>query len=440
MKSFSPRHFLMPSGAAALAVFFMVAHASSTAVPYAPFGTSRFLWTGLFLAVFLAASYALGLPDVPQNRLAAAIGSAGAVLSSLAFVSLAQLALGVPLLPRMVIGGLSLAYVPWVMLCWRVQTDVDSLRSVRVFVVAEPDEVAALRADLVSDVERPAEIVGWLSPGEATATGAGTRPLVEAVSETRADILVMDVASQAENEIVHQAAELHSDGVRIRTLSLFTEEFLGKIPLAEMERVSLLFDIGEVHRIRYVRTKRIFDIAFALLGMVPLIGLVPVLAIANRVGNRGPLFYTQLRVGKNGRDFRIYKFRSMLPGSGPSVWTDTDDLRVTPVGAVLRKSHLDELPQLWNILRGDLSIVGPRPEQRMYVDQLGEKLPYYDVRHLVRPGLTGWAQTKYGYGSDDDDAREKLQYDLFYLRRQSLALDIRIVVRTLRTLVLNRGR
>jgi lipopolysaccharide/colanic/teichoic acid biosynthesis glycosyltransferase len=145
-------------------------------------------------------------------------------------------------------------------------------------------------------------------------------------------------------------------------------------------------------------------------------------------------------VGKGGRQFEILKFRTMRPvdGAGALAWTEEDDPRITPFGAWLRRSHLDELPQVVNILRGDLSVVGPRPEQPCYVEELEAKIPFYRLRHLVRPGLTGWAQVKYPYGASEGDAFEKLQYEFFYLRHQSLALDLRITGRTLRS-VLGRG-
>ncbi len=251
---------------------------------------------------------------------------------------------------------------------------------------------------------------------------------------------MLSIAAQGSGPVVTQAAELHQRGIRIRTVSLFSEEYLGKIPVADLERVSLLFDIGEVHRARYVRTKRIADVAIGLLALPFLAVLVPTVFVANLLSDRGPLFFRQERIGKGGEPFTMIKFRSMRVDDGPSVWTSADDERVTAIGKLLRRSHLDELPQIWNILRGDLSIVGPRPEQTVYVEELRAKIPYYDVRHLVRPGLTGWAQVKYGYASDADDAREKLQYDLYYLRRQGLAVDLSIVIRTIRAVVRGDGR
>jgi lipopolysaccharide/colanic/teichoic acid biosynthesis glycosyltransferase len=205
--------------------------------------------------------------------------------------------------------------------------------------------------------------------------------------------------------------------------------------------VSLLFDIGEVHAPRYARIKRLVDVSIAVCALPVLAVTVPVVAVANRFGNRGPLFFRQPRTGRHGHVFQIVKFRTMVPcGDGAGESTVVDDPRITRFGGLLRRTHLDELPQVWNILRGELSIVGPRPEQPHLVAQLEGKIPFYGLRHLVRPGLTGWAQVKYHYGSDELDALEKLQYEFFYLRHQSLALDLRIVGRTARSVVGGDGR
>jgi lipopolysaccharide/colanic/teichoic acid biosynthesis glycosyltransferase len=166
--------------------------------------------------------------------------------------------------------------------------------------------------------------------------------------------------------------------------------------------------------------------------------LLAVVAVANWFGNRGPLFYRQERVGKGGVGFQIVKFRTMIPradGELVDEWTATDDPRITSFGKVLRKTHLDELPQVLNILKGDLGVVGPRPEQPHYVAELEEKLPFYGLRHLVRPGLTGWAQVKYGYAGSESDALEKLQYEFWYLRHQNIRTDARIVGRTIRSVL-----
>ena len=228
---------------------------------------------------------------------------------------------------------------------------------------------------------------------------------------------------------------------RIRTLSLFYEQWLDRLPIAELERISLMFDVGEVHRERYARRKRVVDMAIALVALPVLVTAVPVVAVGNLVANRGPLMFRQARVGKGGREFSILKFRTMKgTGSGPGRWTLDEDPRVTPWGRMMRRSHIDELPQLINVLKGELSIVGPRPEQPHYVSELTAKLPFYQLRHLVQPGLTGWAQVNQGYAATTGDALEKLQYEFWYLRHQRMAVDLRIMLRTVRAVTGGRGR
>jgi len=286
-------------------------------------------------------------------------------------------------------------------------------------------------------------VVAWITPGEAQSTSVPpSRPLLDAARIASATVLVLSRAAQNDSDIVLQASTLHENGVRIRTLSLFYEQWLGKLPIAELERVSLLFDIGELHAAWYGRMKRLLDIALALCGAVALAMLTPCIVVGDLIANRGPLFYRQERTGRNGTTFEMLKFRSMraCPRGDGDEWTAEDDVRVTPFGRILRSSHLDELPQVLNILRGDLSVVGPRPEQPGVVDALSDKIPFYSLRHLVRPGLTGWAQVKYHYAGSEAEAIEKLQYEFFYLRRQSLGLDLRIVGRTFRSVVMREGR
>jgi lipopolysaccharide/colanic/teichoic acid biosynthesis glycosyltransferase len=197
------------------------------------------------------------------------------------------------------------------------------------------------------------------------------------------------------------------------------------------------------------------DVVCGVAGLVPLALVTPFVLVGNLIGNRGPLLYRQVRVGRGGEPCEILKFRTMTPTVAPAAatpagadgpeaggaeWTTHDDPRVTSFGRVLRTTHLDELPQVVNIVRGELSVVGPRPEQPRYVTELSAKLPFYGMRHLVRPGLTGWAQVKYGYAGDERDALEKLQYEFFYLRHQGLRFDLRVMGRTVRSVVGGEGR
>jgi lipopolysaccharide/colanic/teichoic acid biosynthesis glycosyltransferase len=412
--------------------------------PYHPVRTFRFPWMVLFATTLLIASYATGLPDLVRSAKAAVGATVVALAVSVTAVSLAQLALGAPLIPRSVVLGASACIVPLQLVAWKLSVDGRrrSETRLRAVLVADADSAAELRADLKGEVEQPAALVAHLPVALVREAPAGARPLSDLVTARRANMVVLDVAAQADPSIVTEAAELHATGVRIRTLSLFTEEFLGKIPIGELERVSLLFDVGELHRLRYSRVKRVAEVALAVAALPVLVVAAGVVLLGNRVANPGPLLYRQARIGKAGQVFTIYKFRSMRPepAAGHRHWTSDGDPRVTRFGGMLRRTHLDELPQVVNILRGDLSLIGPRPEQPHYVERLRDKIPFYDVRHLIRPGLTGWAQVKYRYGADEQDALEKLQYDFYYLRRQSLVLDARIVARTLRRVAGARGR
>jgi lipopolysaccharide/colanic/teichoic acid biosynthesis glycosyltransferase len=358
-------------------------------------------------------------------------------------VSAVQLLVGDALLPRFVVFGTVLAMVPvhaaltWISLAGRNRGEDRD----RVIVVAEPSEHDRIAIDVAFEPEQPVVVAAVLSHDEAMGDGSSA-PLVDALVAYRATLVVLDHRALTCASIVTQAATLHESGVRIRSVHDFYEQWLAKLPRGELERTSLFFDISELHgRSQYTRMKRIADVVIAGLGVVVLAAVTPIVVVGDLVANRGPLLYRQTRVGKGGRHFTILKFRTMAaaaPEAGVtsgSSWTQTDDPRVTPFGRILRSTHLDELPQVLNILRGDLAVVGPRPEQPHYVEELTERLAFYDLRHLVRPGLTGWAQVKYGYAGDERDALEKLQYEFFYLRHQDLGLDARTIVRTLRSIV-----
>jgi lipopolysaccharide/colanic/teichoic acid biosynthesis glycosyltransferase len=396
----------------------------------------------IFIAVIWMSSYAAGLPDWGghlSRRFARAIT---ALVAADVIISVLQLFTGAQLLPRFVVFVSSAILVPVFVLVSGLSGATQRRRANldRVIAIVAGEESDRLARDTQGLTERPAQLVAVARPDDVMPTPDQPGPLVQLVKTTNANLLVLDRESQQREEIVAQAAELHSKGVRIRTLSLFYDVWLGKLPISELERISLLFDINEIHRPAYARGKRALDLVIALIGMLALAVAVPIVAIVDVFGNRGPLFYGQPRVGKDGVVFTIHKFRTMCPGGSFSSWTAADDPRLGKVGRMLRRLHVDELPQMWNVLRRDLSIVGPRPEQPHYVELLAKTIPFYELRHLVRPGITGWAQINYDYGSSDIDALEKLQYEFFYLRHQSLSLDLQIIGRTLRTIFENKGR
>jgi exopolysaccharide biosynthesis polyprenyl glycosylphosphotransferase len=188
---------------------------------------------------------------------------------------------------------------------------------------------------------------------------------------------------------------------------------------------------------------RIFDLVITLLSLPLLIILMPLIWLANHLTDPGDLFYQQERVGKRGQPFQIYKFRTMVIDAEKetgAVWASEKDSRITPIGRFLRQTRLDELPQLWNVLKGEMSLIGPRPERPHFVSQLSQQIPFYRARHAVKPGLTGWAQVKYRYGASAEDALMKLQYDLYYIKHQGAYLDLLILLKTVQVMLGRRGR
>ena len=231
-------------------------------------------------------------------------------------------------------------------------------------------------------------------------------------------------------------------GTQVEDATTMYERLTGKILIDDLKPSWLIFSDGFVIS-RWTRfLKRAIDLVLASVGFVLAAPLTLLTALAVYLDSEGPILYCQDRVGENGRMFTVYKFRSMRVGAeepGKPVWaTDCDD-RVTRVGRVIRKTRLDELPQLWNVLRGDMSFVGPRPERPYFVEQLSREIPFYQQRLAVKPGLTGWAQVKYQYGSSVEDAMEKLRYDLYYIKHISVALDLSIVFDTVKVIVFGKG-
>jgi lipopolysaccharide/colanic/teichoic acid biosynthesis glycosyltransferase len=181
---------------------------------------------------------------------------------------------------------------------------------------------------------------------------------------------------------------------------------------------------------------------FSIIGIAIGLLLIPFIVLGNALGNRGKLFYTQERVGKNGKIFQILKFRSMIKNAEKdgAVFSISSDTRVTPFGKFLRKARIDEIPQFVNILKGEMSVIGPRPERPFFVEEIAEIMPFYETRHVIKPGLTGWAQVNYSYGESIEDSLIKLQYDLYYIKHRSIFLDLNITIKTFSTILFYRGQ
>jgi exopolysaccharide biosynthesis polyprenyl glycosylphosphotransferase len=234
-------------------------------------------------------------------------------------------------------------------------------------------------------------------------------------------------------------------GISITSAAMLYEQLTGRVPVEQIGQalnVALPFDQSATQRF-YLMLRRLFDIGTSLVGCTLLALLIPFIWLANYLTSPGPLFYRQERVGQGGQHFWVIKFRSMVVDAEKhvgTVWAAENDPRITPAGRLLRKMRLDEFPQFWNILKGDMSLIGPRPERPYFVDQLVQQYPFYRVRHAVKPGLTGWAQVKYRYGASLEDSLMKLQYDLYYIKRQGISLDFEILLKTISVVLGLKGR
>jgi exopolysaccharide biosynthesis polyprenyl glycosylphosphotransferase len=234
-----------------------------------------------------------------------------------------------------------------------------------------------------------------------------------------------------------------NEGVRFDHLASVYEDYTGKIAVENLRPSWLIFSNGFRKGRVLGAAKRSIDVLFALTLLLLTLPIMAVVAIAMKLTSPGPLLYHQNRVGKDGKVFTIHKFRSMRTDAEAqtgAVWSaGQSDPRVTKIGRFMRRTRIDELPQLWNVLRGDMSVVGPRPERPEFVTDLTKQIPFYGQRHVVRPGLTGWAQVRHSYGATVEDALQKLQYELFYIKHMSVAFDLFIMLETIKTVLVRRG-
>ncbi len=248
------------------------------------------------------------------------------------------------------------------------------------------------------------------------------------------ELVITDIAD-ADAEIFRAVMQAYEQGVVLSPMPLLYSRLTGRVPVQDVQNQwAIVLPIeGQSLFSPYPALQRVMDVVLALIGMIFFIILLPILALIIKLDSQGDIFYTQIRTGLRGKNFRIIKFRTMIQNAEQhtgAVFSTANDKRVTRVGKFMRKTRLDELPQLINVLKGDMSIVGPRPERPEHIARLTETIPFYRTRLVIRPGLTGWAQVKYHYGSTDEDALVKLEYDLYYIRNQSLLLDLNIIIRT----------
>jgi sugar transferase (PEP-CTERM system associated) len=240
---------------------------------------------------------------------------------------------------------------------------------------------------------------------------------------------------------VRELLDLRLRGVIIEDASFLMERLLGKLSLDGLNPSTLIFTHGFNVKATEQLLRRLVSIAVSFIGLVLCLPFIPILILVVRFSSPGPIFFYQTRVGLRGRPFSVIKFRTMRQDAekNGAVWATKNDARVTRVGRFMRKTRLDEIPQLWNVLKGDMGFVGPRPERPEFVQMLNREIPYYELRHIIRPGLTGWAQVRYQYGATIEETRYKLEYDLYYVKHMSVGLDLLIMFETVKTILLRRG-
>ncbi len=257
-------------------------------------------------------------------------------------------------------------------------------------------------------------------------------------------VVASDYSDGVSLSLYTQLINLLESGFPIREYTQVYEEITQRVPVQYVDKdFYKYFPFSRSNQNKfYLFFHRLFDILMAIVGIAVFLFLTPFLFIGNLIGNRGPLFYTQERIGKNGRAFRIIKLRTMVTDAEKdgAVWAQKNDVRITAFGKFLRKSRLDEIPQFFNVLIGEMSVIGPRPERPVFVRELSEIIPFYETRHVVKPGLTGWAQVLGSYASTEDHALEKLQYDLYYIKHRNLFMDLSIVLKTISTVIFYRGQ
>jgi len=342
--------------------------------------------------------------------------------------------------------------VSLLLLCWRrLFLMVNSLPQFaeRALILGEGHLAGQLLHEMSTRPELGLRVVAQIPEG-AGEDGASTSPhgaasveqLAHYVDSQRVNRVIVAMGDRRGKLPVEQLLSMKGRGVLIQDGTEVYEAITGKLPIDSLRLGWLLFSPGFHVSRALMMYKRSISVLISLAGSVLSLPLLPFIALAIKLTSSGPVLYRQKRVGRGGSVFDCLKFRTMRADaeadSGPT-WAEDNDPRITSVGRFLRLSRLDEIPQLWNVLKGDMSLVGPRPERPEFVDWLKQEIPYYYLRHTIRPGITGWAQISYKYGNTVEDAKEKLRYDLFYIKNMSPGLDLLVLFQTIKIILLGRG-
>jgi sugar transferase (PEP-CTERM system associated) len=414
-------------------------------------GTGGILQLVVTTAAYLLCLYYLDSYDVRMTtnriellwRLFCVLGTAGLILSGVEY-----------LYPNLIVVGdiyiLAILISLALLLPGRMAFSKILERPVeRMIFVGLSDFGCALAQQIQQRPDLGIDLLGYVDDGTPPTTLnppvarlGSTSELLEIVAKTRASTLVVASRDRRGRLPVNELVSLRLGGTKIYEAGTICEQVAGKLPVEDVRQSWLIFSEGFRIRRKLMAVQRIYSVILGALGMLITLPVMVLVALAIKLDSAGPVFYSQERVGLKGRTFKVYKFRSMSKDaerhSGPA-WAVDKDPRVTRVGAFLRLSHLDELPQLWNVLRGDMNLVGPRPERPGFVKVLEGASPYYRYRHLVRPGVTGWQQVNQGYCSTVKEQLDRLRYDLFYIKNIALSLDFYILFKTGKIIVWGRG-
>jgi sugar transferase (PEP-CTERM system associated) len=393
--------------------------------------------------------YDLSVVHSPRElvvRLFQAVGAASILLAAVYVV-----------LPGLIIGNgtyvSALAVLLVAILGWRLLFNhVTALQGLeeRVLIVGTGESARTAAREILEQRDFGYRVIGFVDDdrsrmGERIVNPAiiGTPDqILQLVSSERIDRIVVGLSDRRGKLPMDALLRAKLAGVRIEDVTTVYERLTGKILVEDVRPSWLIF--GDGFRVsRWTRAiKRTLDLLMSLAMFLVGLPFMALTALAIALEDGTPVIYTQERVGEHGHTFFVYKFRSMrkdAESTGRPVWAAADDERVTRVGRFIRRTRLDELPQLWNVLRGDMSFVGPRPERPFFVEQLAREIPFYEQRHAVKPGLTGWAQVKYRYGASIEDAMEKLRYDLYYIKHLSPAFDLTIIFDTVKVILFRKG-
>ncbi len=286
------------------------------------------------------------------------------------------------------------------------------------------------------------DIVGWTGASNSLESIESLTTAIQNLSEKQIPRLVIAVSDRRGTLPVRELLDLRMKGTKVEDSSALLEKITGKMEIEDLRPSSMIFSEGFKVNESFLLIRRMVSLLVSLSILLVFAPLIPFIILGIKLTSPGPILFSQLRVGRHGRSFRLYKFRTMRQDAEAktgAVWAQKDDPRITKFGKLLRKTRLDEIPQLWNVIRGDMGFVGPRPERPEFVQWLAEAIPYYHLRHIIRPGLTGWAQVKYQYGASLEETKQKLQYDLYYIKHMSLTLDLLIVFETIKIVLLRRG-